>query len=177
MKVVHHQSDAGRGGGAPPDDAAACAQGAGVDDAAADPRAGKPVEEFAPEGVPVVRVPIGRHLDFGVIGRLRTALRQPAKPDIAHTHLLHADLWRHRGEAGARTPHGDQSAQCDDQFRTLIPMRLVNTSCGGWPPPESRSRSRCGVLHPRGECQAQKNPPIHYGRATARWRLASRSGR
>ena len=71
---------------------------------------GKPVEEFAPEGVPVVRVPIGRHLDFGVIGRLRTALRQ-LKPDIAHTHLLHADLY---GGIAAKLARVRQVVTADD---------------------------------------------------------------
>jgi glycosyltransferase involved in cell wall biosynthesis len=43
-------------------------------------------------GIPIARVPIYRHVDFGVVGRLRVALRA-LKPDIAHTHLFHADVY------------------------------------------------------------------------------------
>ncbi len=86
---------------------------------------GKPVDDFAPEGVTVVRVPIARHLDFGVIGRLQTALRQ-IKPDIAHTHLLHADIYGGIAAKLARVRRTVISRHNDDQFRTLIPMRIIN---------------------------------------------------
>lgn len=85
----------------------------------------KPVADFAPEGVNVVRVPIARHLDFGVIGRLRKAIRA-LKPDIVHTHLLHADLY---GVIAARLAGVRRvviSRHNDDQFRTLLPFRLIN---------------------------------------------------
>ena len=48
-------------------------------------------EELAARGVPSRRIPISRHLDPFLLGRLTRALRQ-LQPDIVHTHLLHADL-------------------------------------------------------------------------------------
>ena len=52
------------------------------------------------------RIPIYRHLDFRVIGRLRRALRD-LRPDIVHTHLIHADLYGTLAAklSGVRTRH------------------------------------------------------------------------
>lgn len=85
----------------------------------------KPVTDFAPAGVTVVRVPIARHLDFGVIGRLRRAIRQ-LKPDIVHTHLLHADLYGVIAAKLAGVRRVVISRHNDDQFRTLLPFRLIH---------------------------------------------------
>jgi glycosyltransferase involved in cell wall biosynthesis len=43
-------------------------------------------------GIPVQRVTIFRHLDPGLWGRLCAVLRE-LRPDIVHTHLLHADFY------------------------------------------------------------------------------------
>ncbi len=85
----------------------------------------KPVADFVPQGVTVVRVPIVRHIDFTVIGRLRTAIRQ-LKPDIVHTHLLHADMYGVIAAKLARVRRVVMSRHNDDQFRVLLPMRLIN---------------------------------------------------
>ncbi|MBE2267149.1 MAG: glycosyltransferase [Anaerolinea sp.] len=94
----------------------------------------KPVADFADAltagGVTVVRVPIPRHIDFTLFGRLRRALRQ-LKPDIAHTHLLHADLY---GVIAARLAGVRKvviSRHNDDQFRTLLPFRLIHNLLWG----------------------------------------------
>lgn len=84
-----------------------------------------PVPEFAPPGVTVTRVPIARHLDFSVIRRVRDALRE-IKPDIAHTHLLHADLYGVIAAKLAGVRRVIISRHNDDQFRYLLPLRLVN---------------------------------------------------
>jgi glycosyltransferase involved in cell wall biosynthesis len=84
-----------------------------------------PVADFAPPGVTVVRVPIARHLDFSVIGRLRDALRQ-ITPDIAHTHLLHADLYGVIAAKLAGVRRVVISRHNDDQFRALLPFRLLH---------------------------------------------------
>jgi glycosyltransferase involved in cell wall biosynthesis len=76
-------------------------------------------------GVPVRRIPIHRHADFGVIGRLRAALRD-LHPDIVHTHLIHADLYGTLAakRAGVRTIIS--SRHNDDNFRRLLPMRTLH---------------------------------------------------
>jgi glycosyltransferase involved in cell wall biosynthesis len=76
-------------------------------------------------GVPVRRIPIYRHVDLTVIRRLRRALRDP-RPDIVHTHLIHADVY---GMAAARRSGIRTivtSRHNDDQFRRLLPIRLLN---------------------------------------------------
>ncbi len=94
----------------------------------------KPVDDFAAAltagGVTVVRVVIPRHLDFTLFGRLRRALRD-LKPDIAHTHLLHADLY---GVIAARLAGVRRviiSRHNDDQFRSLLPFRLLHNLLWG----------------------------------------------
>lgn len=44
------------------------------------------------QAIPAQSLVIHRHLDPGLINRLRTALRE-LKPDIVHTHLFHADFY------------------------------------------------------------------------------------
>ncbi len=83
------------------------------------------VAELAEAGVPVVRVPIYRHLDFGVIRRLRRVLRG-LRPDIVHTHLIHADLYGTLAARLAGVRVVISSRHNDDNFRLLLPMRLLH---------------------------------------------------
>ncbi len=90
---------------------------------------GRPVDEMADAltavGIPVWRVPIRRHLDPGVVGRIRRVLRE-FRPDIVHTHLIHADLYGTAAAklSGVRTVIS--SRHNDDNFRRLPPVRLLN---------------------------------------------------
>lgn len=89
----------------------------------------KPVDELVAEldarGVPVERVIIRRHVDPGLIGRLRRVLRD-FKPDIVHTHLVHADLYGVPAARLAGVKRVVMSRHNDDQFRRLLPFRLMN---------------------------------------------------
>ncbi len=76
-------------------------------------------------GIPVTRIPINRHLDFGVIGRLRRALRA-LRPDIVHTHLIHADLYGMAAAKLARVRTVISSRHNDNNFRRLLPVRLLH---------------------------------------------------
>ncbi len=83
------------------------------------------VAELTEAGVPVQRIPIHRHLDYRVIGRLRAALRA-LRPDIVHTHLIHADLFGTLAArlSGVRTVI--TTRHNDDNFRRLLPVRLLH---------------------------------------------------
>ena len=92
-----------------------------------DPRHPVPgyVEALAEEGVPAQVVPIRGHLDLGVVGRLASHLRDP-RPDIVHTHLVHADLYGIWAVASAGAPHVVSSRHNDDPFRHNPLIRLAN---------------------------------------------------
>ncbi len=89
----------------------------------------QPVDEMiaalTQTGVPVQRIPIYRHSDVRVIGRIRRALAE-LHPDIVHTHLIHADLYGTLAAklAGARAIIS--SRHNDDQFRRLWPVRTLH---------------------------------------------------
>ncbi|MEP7290504.1 MAG: glycosyltransferase [Chloroflexota bacterium] len=89
----------------------------------------QPVDEMAAEltaaGIEVKRIPIYRHMDLGVIGRIRRALRE-FHPELVHTHLIHADIYGMMGArfAGARVIVS--SRHNDDHFRRRLPMRGLN---------------------------------------------------
>ncbi len=76
-------------------------------------------------GIPVRRIPIYRHSDVRVIGRIRRALAD-LHPDIVHTHLIHADLYGTLAAKLAGTRAILSSRHNDDQFRRLWPIRILN---------------------------------------------------
>src|SRR5690606_17974786 len=71
------------------------------------------------------RVPIRRHIDPALIGRLRGILRQQ-KPDIVHTHLIHADLHGTLAARLAGVRRVITSRHNDNNFRRSLPMQIVN---------------------------------------------------
>ena len=83
---------------------------------------GLSIDEFAGElqskGVQAQQVPIHANIDLGLIVRLWRIFRQ-LKPDILHSHLVHADF--HGGVAGwlARVPLLVSSRHNDDPFRSV----------------------------------------------------------
>ncbi|MCK6580543.1 MAG: glycosyltransferase [Anaerolineae bacterium] len=89
----------------------------------------KPVQDFGDAlvrgGIPVERIVIHRHSDIGVIGRIRAALLQD-KPDLLHTHLIHADLFGAAAGRLAGVPHRVISRHNDDPFRRRLALRLMN---------------------------------------------------
>ena len=75
--------------------------------------------------IPVERITIHRHLDSGLWDRLATRFRE-IKPDIVHTHLLHADLYGIPAARRANVPHVICSRHNDDKFRRRLPMRWLH---------------------------------------------------
>jgi glycosyltransferase involved in cell wall biosynthesis len=89
----------------------------------------RPMDDFmemaAARHIPIQRLWINRHVDPSLFGRLRDKLRE-LKPDIAHTHLLHADLYGIIAARWARVPTILSSRHNDNAFRRKLPMRLLN---------------------------------------------------
>jgi glycosyltransferase involved in cell wall biosynthesis len=83
------------------------------------------VAQLTDAGVPVIRIRINRHLDWGVVGRIRRALRE-LRPDVVHTHLIHADLYGTIAARLARVKTVISSRHNDDNFRRLLPLKLMN---------------------------------------------------
>lgn len=67
-------------------------------------------------GIPLRRLTIYRDYDLTLLFKLRRALRQ-LKPDIVHTHLIHADLYGLFAAKLAGIPAVISSRHNDDQFR------------------------------------------------------------
>ncbi|MCA9910862.1 MAG: glycosyltransferase [Anaerolineae bacterium] len=74
-------------------------------------------------GVPVERRTIRRHIDLTLIPWLNGRLRQ-RKPDILHTHLIHADLYGTLAAWGTGV-RVVSSRHNDDPFRTNTPYRQL----------------------------------------------------
>jgi glycosyltransferase involved in cell wall biosynthesis len=82
--------------------------------------AGEPEPFYRELDVELVRVPCPRDLDPALVWRVRRELRR-LRPDIVHTHLVHADVYGALGAGGlplVSTKHND------DRFR-LGPFRYV----------------------------------------------------
>jgi glycosyltransferase involved in cell wall biosynthesis len=83
----------------------------GLDDPAADPQPF--YDELDAAGVRHEHVPSARHVDPGLVRRLRRTLRG-LRPDLVHTHLVHADLY---GALAAPAPVVSTKHN-DDRFRS-----------------------------------------------------------
>jgi glycosyltransferase involved in cell wall biosynthesis len=76
--------------------------------------------------IPITREIIHAHLDPTLTGRIRAHLRR-ARPDVVHTHLLHADLYGVLAARLAGAPAIVTSRHNDNTFRRRPPMRTL-----GW---------------------------------------------
>ncbi|MCC6799901.1 MAG: glycosyltransferase [Anaerolineae bacterium] len=89
----------------------------------------KPVDEIVHRAesldVPVERVIIRRDFDPGLWRGLARRFRA-ARPEIVHTHLLHADLYGIPAARRAGVPCIVTSRHNDDRFRRWPPMRWLN---------------------------------------------------
>jgi glycosyltransferase involved in cell wall biosynthesis len=76
-------------------------------------------------GIPIQRLPIHHHADVTVYNRLLRALRD-LKPDVAHAHLQHGDLFGIPAARWAGVPVIITSRHNDDIRRRNLPVRLLN---------------------------------------------------
>ena len=83
------------------------------------------VEAAKARGIPVQSIPIGRDYDLPLLWRLRRALRH-IKPDIVHTHLIHADLYGYVSAKLAGAGAVVSSRHLDDAFRYRARWRRIN---------------------------------------------------
>ncbi len=83
------------------------------------------IEQAAACGVTVQREIIRRDLDLRLIPRLRAIYAQE-KPDVVHTHLLHADLFGIPAARLAGVPVIVSTRHNDNVFRRRLPVRLTN---------------------------------------------------
>ncbi len=88
------------------------------------------VAEAEKRNIPVERVTIYGHRDILLPLRLRGVIRRH-KPDIVHTHLLHADMYGIPAAKLAGVKTVITSRHNDDDFRTRGSIRFINRSL--WP--------------------------------------------
>jgi len=90
---------------------------------------GNPVQDYVDRaealGVPVERVIIRRHFDPELWRRLAVRLRD-ARPDLVHTHLIHADLYGIPAARWAGVRGVVSSRHNDDRFRRWLPVRALS---------------------------------------------------
>lgn len=82
------------------------------------------VREAEATGVPVERLTIRRDLD-PALGRELVRRLRAARPDVVHTHLLHADLYGTLAARRAGVPYVVSSRHNDDRFRRRAPVRWL----------------------------------------------------
>lgn len=89
----------------------------------------RPMDEMAraaeKRDIPLTRLTIHRDYDLPLLLRLRLALRQ-IKPDIVHTHLIHADVFGYAAARLAQVSAVVSSRHLDDIFRYRSRWRRIN---------------------------------------------------
>ena len=83
------------------------------------------VAEAKAADIPVQRIVIHSDIDVGVINRIRLRLRQ-LKPQILHTHLIHADVFGFMAGRLALVPTIISTRHNDDAFRRNFFMKRLN---------------------------------------------------
>lgn len=89
----------------------------------------KPIDEMMSEaeqrGIPTRRLIVRRDYDLALLNAIRRALRE-IKPDLVHTHLIHADLFGWFAAKLAGVSAVISSRHNDDQFRSHPTWRRVS---------------------------------------------------
>ena len=83
------------------------------------------IAEATARKIPVQRVLIQSDADPRVVNRLRESLRS-LRPDILHTHLIHADVYGFVAGKLAGVPRIVTSRHNDDPFRRRLPIRVTH---------------------------------------------------
>ena len=95
----------------------------------------KPMDDMLAEArnreIPVSRLVIRRDYDIALLWRLRARLRDH-KPDLVHTHLVHADLYGYFAARAAGITRVISSRHNDDQFRYRPRWRRINRRLWRW---------------------------------------------
>ena len=81
--------------------------------------------------IPITRLVIRRDYDMALLWRLRARLRDH-KPDLVHTHLVHADLYGYFAARSAGIRHLISSRHNDDQFRYRPRWRNLHRRLWRW---------------------------------------------
>lgn len=81
--------------------------------------------------IPITRLVIRRDYDVALLWRLRARLRH-LKPDLVHTHLIHADLFGYFAARAAGIHRVLSSRHNDDQFRYRPRWRKLNRRLWRW---------------------------------------------
>jgi len=113
--------------------------------------------------IPVARLRIYRDYDLSLLWRLRRALRE-VKPAIAHTHLIHAELFGYVAAKAAGVPAIVSSRHLDDAFRYRSRWRRINRRMwrlvdGGIAISEAMKRFAIEIEG----APAEKIKVVHYG--------------
>jgi len=131
------------------------------------------LDALATEGVRFERIPVTHHVDTGAVARLGAAMLT-RKPDLVHTHLIHADT---HGQVSARlvgipaisTVHGAHP------FYRRAPYRAIAALAG------HLARRTIAISHhvrslllEEHIASANKVTVIPYGIDTAPWEMATR---
>lgn len=83
------------------------------------------MDRAAERNIPTRRILIPHHLSPGLWRWLCTEFRA-ARPDLVHTHLLHADLYGLPAARWARVPYRVSTRHNDDKFRYRLLVRWLN---------------------------------------------------
>ena len=128
------------------------------------------VDAVAATGVPVTTVPAGPDVNPLALARLVRELRA-ARPDLVHTHLLHADTL---GQPAARlcSVAAVSSFHACPPFYDRPPIRQVARLVGRMPRLTIAISEHLGrYLVDRGLTPADRVRVIHYGMDASGWRL------
>ena len=129
----------------------------------------KPMDEMmrraSARGIPISRLTIRRDFDLPLLWRLGRAIRAYS-PDLAHTHLIHADLYGFLAARGAGVKRVVSSRHNDDAFRQRSRWRWINRKL--W----SKLDAGIAISHAIEKfaieiegAPAEKISVVHYGKA------------
>lgn len=125
-------------------------------------------------GVPTMSVPMGRDIDPGLPRRLRSLL-QEVKPNLVHTHLIHADLYAGGAAHRLGIPYVT-SVHATHSFLGRWPIRqLARRSLGRAERVVAISEHVRRYLISLDLIEAENVTTVHYGIDSEPWRTGSRA--
>jgi glycosyltransferase involved in cell wall biosynthesis len=129
------------------------------------------IDELVAKGVPVEQIPVGRDIDLKLSGVIRRTISDQ-KPDVVHTHLIHADVYGQPAAHRLNVPAVASFHSSNPFYRRAPYRQLVRHSYKHVSKVIAISQHVARFISELDLVDPERVEMVHYGIDVNRWRAA-----